>query len=417
MAPAQLAAQQPKPAAVDSAQPRRRARRSPPSRRRSRPSAARQYCVNIANAAADARFAWQKKTLADTEQELEKRIALLEAKTAEFQKWVTRRDEFVKKARDNLVLIYSRMRPDAAAMQLTAMDEETASAVLLKLEPRTASLILNEMEPAQAARLTAIIGGAARTTPAGDAAAGPGGKEVMSKVALVIGCLLLLGGCADQVTDFAREPHLTPGRRRAAARPGGDAERAAAGALLSAAATRSGRTPAPISSATRAPCASATSMTVKISIKDKASFDNTSERSRDSKRNLNFDTNYDLNLPFWKGKGDGKLDSTINSGTSTKGQGAITRSESIELLVAAVVSDVLPNGNLVISGTQEVRVNFELRVLSVAGVVRPRDIATDNTISYDKIAEARISYGGRGRITEVQQPGWGQQLYDLISPF
>jgi flagellar L-ring protein precursor FlgH len=158
-------------------------------------------------------------------------------------------------------------------------------------------------------------------------------------------------------------------------------------------------------------------MTVKISIRDKASFDNTSERSRDSKRNLNFDTSYDLAYPFLKGQGEGKLDSNVNSGTSTKGQGTITRSESIELLVAAVVSEVLPNGNLVISGTQEVRVNQELRVLSVAGVVRPRDIATDNTISYDKIAEARISYGGRGRMTEVQQPGWGHQLLDIILPF
>ena len=118
-----------------------------------------------------------------------------------------------------------------------------------------------------------------------------------------------------------------------------------------------------------------------------------------------------------KGTGDGRLSADINAETSTKGEGAITRSESIELLVAAVVSDVLPNGNLVISGTQEVRVNFEMRVLSVAGIVRPRDIATDNTISYEKIAEARISYGGRGRITEVQQPAWGQQLFDTVAPF
>ena len=174
--PVQLAAQQPKPVAVDPAATSLRAPKpaEPPALQT---SAARQYCVNIANAAADARFAWQKKTLADTEQELEKRIALLEEKTAEFQKWVTRRDEFVKKARENLVLIYTRMRPDAAAMQLTAMDEETASAVLLKLDARTASLILNEMEPAQAARLTAIIGGAARVAPAGGPRSGPEGKK------------------------------------------------------------------------------------------------------------------------------------------------------------------------------------------------------------------------------------------------
>jgi flagellar L-ring protein precursor FlgH len=158
-------------------------------------------------------------------------------------------------------------------------------------------------------------------------------------------------------------------------------------------------------------------VTVKIAIKDKASLDNTSERSRDSKRNLNFDTSYGLNYPFLKGSGDGKIDSAVNSNTSTKGQGTINRSESIELLVAAVVSDVLPNGNLVISGTQEVRVNQEVRVLSVAGVLRPRDIATDNSVSYEKIAEARISYGGRGRVTEVQQPGWGHQLFDILSPF
>ena len=138
-------------------------------------------------------------------------------------------------------------------------------------------------------------------------------------------------------------------------------------------------------------------VTVKISIKDKASLDNTSERSRDSSSNHSYDLNYNINAGSVQKKGDATLGGNAAAKTSTKGEGAITRSESIELLVAAVVTDVLPNGNLVISGTQEVRVNFEVRVLSVAGVLRPRDIATDNTVSYDKIAEARISYGGRGR--------------------
>lgn len=158
-------------------------------------------------------------------------------------------------------------------------------------------------------------------------------------------------------------------------------------------------------------------VTVKISIRDKASLDSTSERSRDSKRNLNFDLDYKMNTPITKGAGDGTIASTVDSKTTTKGEGAITRSESIELLVAAVVTGILPNGNLVINGSQEVRVNFEVRVLSVAGVVRPRDISTENMVSYEKIAEARISYGGRGRITEVQQPAWGQQVTDWLLPF
>jgi len=78
---------------------------------------------------------------------------------------------------------------------------------------------------------------------------------------------------------------------------------------------------------------------------------------------------------------------------------------------------VLPNGNLVISGSQEIRVNFELRELTIGGIARPRDISKENTIAYDKIAEARISYGGRGRLTEVQQPALGQQIYDVAAPF
>jgi flagellar motility protein MotE (MotC chaperone) len=141
-------------------------------------STARQYCVNIADAAADARFAWQKKKLLEIAQELEMRVGLLEEKIAEHRQWVTRRDEFLKKARGNLVLIYSRMRAEAAALQLVAMDEETAAAVLLKLDPRVASTILNEMEPAKAARLTSTISGAAREPRGARTADSPkGGKS------------------------------------------------------------------------------------------------------------------------------------------------------------------------------------------------------------------------------------------------
>ena len=161
-------------------------------------------------------------------------------------------------------------------------------------------------------------------------------------------------------------------------------------------------------------------LTVTIAIDDKASLDNATKRSRKSSEAggisnlMGFEDHLARILP--KGADTENLVGA-KADSSTDGEGSVGRSEAINTTVAAVVTQILPNGNLVIQGRQEVRVNFELRELLIAGVVRPEDISAANTIKHTQIAEARISYGGRGQITDVQQPAYGQQLLDVIMPF
>lgn len=151
-------------------------------------------------------------------------------------------------------------------------------------------------------------------------------------------------------------------------------------------------------------------LTVEISINDSAKVDNTTKRSRNNANDAAIES-----FPFGLKKSGDLVN--MGSNTANTGSGTVDRSESINLTVAAVVTKVLPNGNLVIQGRQEVRVNFEVRDLTVTGIVRPEDISSNNRIEHTQIAEARISYGGRGQITDVQQPPYGQQIYEAIMPF
>lgn len=158
-------------------------------------------------------------------------------------------------------------------------------------------------------------------------------------------------------------------------------------------------------------------LTVKIVISDKAQISNQTTRGRTSTSNAGLGGLFGAALTAVAPTIPVATAIDVNSGVSDAGTGSVNRAESLETEVAAVITQVLPNGNLVIEGHQEVRVNFEIRDLVVAGIVRPEDINADNTIESSKIAEARIAYGGRGQITDVQQPRYGQQVLDAILPF
>lgn len=161
-------------------------------------------------------------------------------------------------------------------------------------------------------------------------------------------------------------------------------------------------------------------LTVVIEIDDKAEISNSSGRSRAGTESMGIPSLFgipqrlDESLP----EGASMADAVSTNGASSyKGSGNVSRNEKLTLRVAATVVEELANGVLRIEGQQEVRVNFEMRELVVSGYVRPVDISRQNEITYDKIAGARISYGGRGQITDVQQPRYGQQVADILLPF
>ena len=161
-------------------------------------------------------------------------------------------------------------------------------------------------------------------------------------------------------------------------------------------------------------------LTVLVQIDDQATLDNSTTRARDASENAGLDhfLGYESLLDeIFPDAVDPTNLVTAASDSATEGSGTVDRQEDIELKVAAIVTQVLPNGNMVVQGRQEVRVNAEVRELLVAGIIRPEDITSVNTIDYDKIAEARIAYGGRGQITDVQQPRSGQQVLDVLLPF
>jgi len=160
-------------------------------------------------------------------------------------------------------------------------------------------------------------------------------------------------------------------------------------------------------------------LTVVISTTDSADVEDNSTITRNSTESLGVPNMFGLEAQIPKLLAGANATNLIaaTSGNGNTGSAKLKRNETVALRLAGVITQVLPNGNLVVSASQELRVNSELRQLVVTGVVRPQDIASDNTVMHDRMAEARISYGGRGQETDMQTPRWGQQVLDILLPF
>jgi flagellar L-ring protein precursor FlgH len=243
------------------------------------------------------------------------------------------------------------------------------------------------------------------------------------RIGFAITMVLALSGCLDRLSEVGRGPQLSAvdsgvsaniaAERAAMAVPPPTPRRAVyeQGSLW-----RSG--PASLFGDRRA-ARMGDILTVIININDQASLQNTSNRSRSAGENLAVPNLIGIPETVNNVAGRNITDPAVGltSSSSTAGSGSIKRNEQIMLRVAATVVQELPNGHLVVRGTQEVRVNSELRDLQVTGIIRPEDISRQNTISYDKMAGARIYYGGRGMVSDVQAPRYGQQILEILAPF
>lgn len=158
-------------------------------------------------------------------------------------------------------------------------------------------------------------------------------------------------------------------------------------------------------------------ITVLVGIDDQAQLQNRTQRARTGSDAMGMPQLFGVQTRWLPKAASPETLVSASGKQSTDGDGSAKRSETVTLRLAATVTQVLPNGNLVVQGKQEVRVSAEMRELSVQGVIRPQDIASDNTIRHDRLAEARIAYGGRGTLSDLQQPRLGSQLLDVILPF
>lgn len=237
-------------------------------------------------------------------------------------------------------------------------------------------------------------------------------------------CLTLLGGCLNRLEDVGQPPHMTPVSDAVA--PNVSPERAAM-ARAAAAPQRQfyeqgslwASGPTSLFGDRRA-ATTGDILTIIIDINDRAQLSNTTGRARSGNETMSIAALMGLPERINGELPEGaSLDPAADFGSSSAsaGSGTVNRTEKITLRIAATVVDVLANGHLVVQGLQEVRVNFELRELAIAGIIRPEDISRNNEITYDKMAGARISYGGRGQITDLQQPRYGQQIFDVLAPF